>query len=167
MVTHDVGVSYNNALARGGPLQNHRGVRRDDVQRSVSSLCTDSISRCSGSLSPKTNNHMKICVLPVSEFRAMQKNPFHRPPCAGHLHIHPEEADRLIQAEGGEWIEGQMGRRMFAYPSVVWKKVFTSMQLVKGVIQGRQGTFRYPVPAAVGHGRLQNVRAINEPLPAA
>lgn len=111
--------------------------------------------------SPKRPNNMKICVLSVSEFRAMQKNVFHRPPCTGHIHIEPKIADQLLLAEGGEWIKGHEGRRLFAYPSVVWKKVAMSMQLVRGVIQGRKGTFRYPVLAAVDHGRLQNVRAIN------
>ena len=63
----------------------------------------------------------------------------------------PKEAYEEVQAQGAEWI--QEGRRLLVYEPRIWSVRGFNLQMIPGVIQGRAGSFRYPVGACGAHSR--------------
>lgn len=68
----------------------------------------------------------------------------------------------------GKWVVVEAGKRprFVRFIPRVWRARNMAMQLVPGVIQGRAGSFRYPVKANGGRDRNTSVRAVNNvPVP--
>jgi hypothetical protein len=103
-----------------------------------------------------------ICALSEKEMLALQTHGL-EPSCDNHPHFTKIEADRIESDQGGQWVSlsGEMRARFVRMVPRVWRARNCGMQLVPGVIQGRAGSFRYPVRACGGRNRDTSVSANN------
>lgn len=75
----------------------------------------------------------------------------------------------MVAEESGKWVkhEAELRPRLVRFRPRVWRARNMAMQLVPGIIQGRVGSFRYPVKAHGGRDRNTSVAAVNYvPVPA-
>lgn len=101
---------------------------------------------------------MNICVLSLKEAEAFELHQ-HVPDCEAHVHI-PFRAALILIGECARWV-GDNERRLLLQPFKAWRRRHMTLQLRTGLIRGRQGRFRYPVPASAAHDRNTSVKEIN------
>ncbi len=120
---------------------------------------------------------VNICLLADWEIHAYERDGT-IPACeTNHRHLPPSKAERLVVDQGADWISlgaidllvGRQShgpiydkRRLRLFRHKVWKSCRGTLQMVDGVIQGRNGHFSCSVPAHGAHGRLLIVHNVNQ-----
>ena len=103
-----------------------------------------------------------ICALSEKEMLALQTHGL-EPSCDNHVHVTYREALSMADQEVGKWVKhgAEARARFMRFRPRVWKARNMAMQLIPGVIQGRAGSFRYPVKANGGRNRNTAVSQTN------
>jgi hypothetical protein len=94
---------------------------------------------------------MNVCILSKVEKEALELHD-RVPNCRAHPHEKFKLAAQLVDDEGAQWV-GKGNRRIFKFMPKVWAVRNFNLQMVDGVIQGRVGSFRYPIEACGARSR--------------